>query len=215
MKKTNRLLVWIPERVYVRVGELNPRPEEADAVVINGGEVYTTGQGTLRTKDQYRGGPVKARQGDIWMIRANVADINEAVRASLGVESTPDTTAQVATADSPVCIAAARITELGQSQRPGEVRTAERVYQVEIDMEYYPATKQMAGAAQFLRPLVLGPHDAVVIRGVIDPSKFSHAATDAAAVIRETARAAKERRLTAKAQPAKPVDNIDEDEVTG
>lgn len=211
MNKTNKILVHLDEIVFVSVGSLNPKPMEASAQrVLDADALFASQRGGLVTKDTYVRGPVKIRRGDIWVLKVKPTCMAPELREALGIpEDAPDGTG-FATVDDPVHLAEAWTTYLGQENRPKLVRGSEQVIQVTVPMRYNTVSGLVAGAVQFTTPLTIGPHDAVVVRGVIYPTAFG-ASKDAVNTVKETAQAAKERRAATKAQPA---DNVGEDEVT-
>lgn len=209
--KANKILVHLPERIYVSVGTLNPRPMEADAQrVLDAEAIFASQRGGLVTKDTFVHGPVKIRKGDIWVIKARPTCMAEALRGALGIPEDAPAGAGFATADDPIHLAEAWTTSLEQGNRPRAVKSAERVIQVTIPMRYNERSGIVAGAVQFTAPISLGQYDAAVVRGVIYPSAFG-APKDAIDTVKAVATAASERRAVAQAQPA---DNVDEDEVT-
>lgn len=209
--KTNKMVIHMPESIYVQVGEMNPRPVEVLANrIVDGEALFATNRGSLRTKDKFVAGPIKVRRGDVWMVRVKSGSLLPEIKAALGIQETTQSEAGFATADDPVHIAEAWVANLGQDHRPEKARSAERAVQVDIPMRYHPASGYVAGAVQFTTPLTLGEFDTAIVRGVIYPTSFG-APKDAVGTVKAVAEAAKARRAAAQAQPT---DNVDEDAVT-
>lgn len=209
MNKANKMLVNLPETVWVSVGELNPQTMEARAQrVLDGEALFAAKRGGLVSKDVCLRGPMNIKRGDIWVLLVKAGSMNDALKSALGVIDTPTEGEPVAIASEkdPVSLREAWMTSLAQENRPAAVRAAEQVIQMVVPLKYHPASGYVAGAVQFTTRVTIGPHDAVVVRGVGYPSAFG-APREAVDTVKAVATAARARRAE---QPALDDDNADE-----